>query len=196
MFYQMAKTISTAVLATVRRWEVRGGIDLPAGTGAIVVANHVSYWDPVAISCAMDRNISFMAKADLFKIPLLGPFLTAVGTFPVSRDGNDRDAIRHSLSLLRAGQLVGIFPEGTRSKTGKLMEFHTGPIFIALKAGVPVISVGLVGTPGFLGKITVTIGKPMTFTDYYGRKVSRNEMEYLSSLLAAEVKRLIASGAA
>lgn len=194
MFYQMAKTISTAVLATVRRWEVRGRVDLPAGTGAIVVANHVSYWDPVAISCAMDRNISFMAKADLFKIPLLGTFLTAVGTFPVSRDGHDREAIRHSLSLLRSGQLVGIFPEGTRSKTGQLMEFHTGPVFIALKAGVPVIPVGLVGTPGVVGKLIVIIGKPLTFPNYYGRKVTRSEMESLSSMLAAEVKQLIASG--
>lgn len=194
MFYQVVKILCAVKLATLRRWKVHGRIDLPKGTGAVVVANHISYLDPIAIGCAIDRKINFMGKAELFEIPVLNIIIKALGTFPVHRSGNDREAIRHSVMLLKSGQLVGIFPEGTRSLSRQLLDFHTGPVFIALKAGVPIIPVALKGTQGFWGRVQIYIGQPMTFPELYGRKLSKAGMEEITRQVRDEVARLLAAG--
>ncbi len=192
MFYRVAKIICRLVLLLLRRWKVTGSTKLPAGQGMVVVANHVSYWDPVVVGCALDRKIFFMAKAELFKIPVLGFIITKLGAFPVQRQGADRSSIMKALELLKAGRLVGIFPEGTRSKSGKLLDPHLGAAMLALKGGVPLLPVAVSGTRGVLGQVKVVIGKPMYFKAHNPRKVSRSELQSVSEEIMREIGRLLA----
>ncbi|MBF7082020.1 1-acyl-sn-glycerol-3-phosphate acyltransferase [Desulfallas sp. Bu1-1] len=192
MFYRVAKIICRVILFLVRRWKVTGNAVLPSGQGMIVVANHVSYWDPVVVGCALNRRIFFMAKAELFKIPGLGFIIKNLGAFPVQREGVDRSSIKRALDLLAAGEVVGIFPEGTRSKTGELLNPHLGAAMLAIKGGVPLLPVAVSGTKGFLGQVKVVIGKPMNITACNRRKVSRDEMAAVSRDIMSEIGRLLA----
>lgn len=191
MFYRFARLLCRMVLLILRRWEVRGVNNLPSSGGLVVIGNHTSYWDPVAMCCAFPRVIHFMAKAELFSIPLLGIILKYGYAFPVRRGGSDRNAIRTALQHLQDGKVVGIFPEGTRSKTGEVLDPHLGAAMLALKAGVPILPVGVVGTRGFIGKIRVFIGEPMEFSQFSGKKYGRQDLIEVSNRVMDEVTRLI-----
>ena len=128
------------------RWRVEGVENIPQTGGVLLVANHASYLDPPLLGSAASRPVHFMAKAELFKFPVLSWALPRVKAFPVRRGAADRTAIRTAIELLRQGEVVGIFPEGTRTPTGELLPPQRGAGLIALRAGVPVVPVALVGT--------------------------------------------------
>ncbi len=113
-----------------------------------MVANHISYWDPVLIGCALPRQVFFMGKKEVFAIPGLGFLLKSCGTFPVDRGRPDRGAIKRGLALLRQGQAVGIFPEGKRNKTGSLLPPNAGAAYFTMKAGVPVCPIATIDVKG------------------------------------------------
>ena len=147
------------------------GVDnVPTG-GAIVAGNHVSHMDPVLLWCGSPRPIHFMAKRELWEGAFLRWLMPRLWAFPVNRGGADRAAIETATGYLKAGDLVGIFPEGTRSEDGEsLGEAHGGAAFIAMRAGVPVIPTAFVGTENVLPKgrrlprlrrVTVLFGKPV-----------------------------------
>lgn len=127
------------------RWRVTGLEHLPPG-GAVLSPNHLSFWDIPLIALAVPRPVHFMAKEELFRVPLFGSLIRALLAFPVRRGAPDRNAIRYAIEKIQAGDLVLVFPEGTRSKNGKLGEFKPGAAMIAVKADVPTIPAGIIGT--------------------------------------------------
>jgi 1-acyl-sn-glycerol-3-phosphate acyltransferase len=153
---------------------VFGEENIPESGPAILASNHISYLDPPAIGCAIHRECWFVAKSQLFSLPLLGPLLPKLHAFPVRRGTADRSAIRRCLELLGEGALVVIFPEGTRSRDGRLMPAEPGIGIVALSSKAPVVPVALTGTDKALPRnspilrpapITVRIGRPITFDD-------------------------------
>ena len=114
---------------------------IPQKDGPLVVCcNHISLLDPFYLYLSLNRPIYFMAKSELFKNPLIGLFLTTFfGVFPVARGKGDFIAITHSLSILENGRVLGIYPEGTRSKDGKLGMIKSGTSLIVAKAQSPVL---------------------------------------------------------
>jgi len=189
MFYYFARFICRVILVLLKRLEVRGVSNLPAKGGLVLVSNHISYWDPVVIGCAINRRVNFMAKSELFAIPLLSQVIRAVGTFPVRRNQSDRAAIRKAIRLLEEGHIVGVFPEGTRSQTGELLKPHLGAAMLALKAGVPFLPVAVNGTKGVLGKVVINIGEPLFYkTD---TKTSRADLENASDRVMARIAELL-----
>jgi len=191
MFYRFARAVCRAVLAVLRRWRVHGAENLPAAGGMVVVSNHLSYWDPVVVGCALKRQVYFMAKAELFAIPLLGPVIRALGAFPVRRQTTDRQAVKTALHLLARGELVGIFPEGTRSHSGELLKPHVGAAVLAYKAGVPVLPVALKGTRGVLGRVEVFIGEP--FALRFASKPAKRDLEEASDEVMKKIAGLLGS---
>ncbi|WP_211230145.1 lysophospholipid acyltransferase family protein [Desulfovirgula thermocuniculi] len=190
LFYRFARLVCRLVLLLLRRWKVEGAENLPPTGGVLVVSNHASYWDPVVVGCALGRQVHFMAKADLFKIPLLGAVIRALGAFPVQRGSGDRQAIRRALELLEEGKVVGIFPEGTRSKTGTLLDPHRGAAMLALRAKVPVLPMALLNTPGVFGRVRVRVGKPLYFAGN-GEAFGRRDYQAVSREIMQEIKRLM-----
>ncbi|MCI0660642.1 MAG: 1-acyl-sn-glycerol-3-phosphate acyltransferase [Acidobacteria bacterium] len=137
----------SAVIRIYFRMEIRGLENVPEEGAMIVAPNHVSYMDPIWVSSPLKRPLRYMTWDRMTGLPLLGALMRAYGAFPVNIESasGDRSALRHSLEQLRAGGGLMIFPEGSRSRDGRLMSFKPGVIRLALAADVPIIPVSIVG---------------------------------------------------
>lgn len=135
------------LVRVVFRTRLSGAENIPA-SGAIIAGNHVSYLDPILMWCASPRPVHFMAKRELWDSPVIAWMLPRLWGFPVTRGEPDRTAITTATELLKAGELVGVFPEGGRAEEGsdELRAAQGGAAFIALRAGVPIVPVAFVGT--------------------------------------------------
>jgi 1-acyl-sn-glycerol-3-phosphate acyltransferase len=142
----------------------------PAG-GALLASNHQSFLDPVLVGTPLRRQVYYMARRSLFGVPGLGRYMRALKAFPVERVGVDRGAMRQAVALMRAGQAVVVFPEGTRSPDGQVQPFRAGFALLAAQAGVPTVPVGIDGAfeawprqRGFpwLGRVRVAYGEPVS----------------------------------
>lgn len=165
MGYKIVRAVLDFIFFVIFRLHVEGRENVPQ-TGAIIVApNHKSDWDPPLIGVAFNtRIIHYMAKEELFKNPFLGWLIRQFGTFPVKRGAVDRTTIRQALRELKAGNPLGIFPEGTRIRREGLGRFHSGMASLALMTGTPVVPVAVIGSrwmPHKKGPLAVLIGKPV-----------------------------------
>ena len=138
-------TVLRMMFRFVFHWRIIGLENIPPG-GAVLAPNHQSFWDIPLIALAVPRRVHFMAKEELFHVPVFGAIIRSLLAFPVKRGMPDRAAIRHAIGLLQSGELVVIFPEGTRTKTGELGKAEAGISLIVSKADTPVVPVGIVGT--------------------------------------------------
>ncbi|MFO7946403.1 MAG: lysophospholipid acyltransferase family protein [Armatimonadota bacterium] len=172
--YYACRTVAYCIFRLAGGYEVRGKENVPEG-GALLAANHISYADPPAVGTAFRERCYYFAKRQLFEIPLFGPFIRSLYAFPVNREGVDRKAIRSAAQLLKAGEKVIIFPEGTRSPDGTLQEGTEGAAFIAKLGNAPMVPTAVVGTDDVLprgsiflhrGKTIVSFGEPVYVTDY------------------------------
>lgn len=149
MFARLVRATAGRLFLALYRTEFIGEENIPAG-GAIIAGNHVSYLDPALLWCGAPRHVHFMARSSLFHQHILGWALPRLWSFPVKRGQPDRAAIAMAANLLERGDLVGIFPEGTRVRhegaDAELGEGHGGVAFIAMRANAPVVPVGIAGT--------------------------------------------------
>jgi 1-acyl-sn-glycerol-3-phosphate acyltransferase len=187
------------------RPKVTGLEHVPDRGGAILAANHLSVADELFLGAVVDRQVHFWAKEDYFHLPgikgaFIGGVMRSMGTIPVHREGGRAalHALDAAIPVLRSGELVGIFPEGTRSTDRKLHRGRTGVARLAMEAGVPVIPVGFTGTERvqpigyriprlFKGDVTVSFGKPMHFSD---RPNERSIMRNITDEIMAEIQKL------
>jgi 1-acyl-sn-glycerol-3-phosphate acyltransferase len=169
--YLVAGTLSWPVVRGLYRLRARGLEHIPEG-GFVLAANHTSNFDPwpLGIPFLPRRQLRFMAKAELFN-PILTPILKAGGAFKVRRGEGDIEAMRTAARLAREGEIVVMFPEGTRQKKGLRKKFqarpHTGAARIALSAGVPLVPAAIGGTDRLsrLGPLRVAYGEPVDLSD-------------------------------
>ncbi len=188
-FYLFVGTVSWPFVRGLYRLRVRGLEHLPAG-GFVLAANHTSNLDPWALGMPLlpHRQLRFMAKSELFN-PVLAPFLRAGGAFKVRRGEGDMEAMRTAAELARQGEIVVMFPEGTRRKKGLRKKHtarpHTGAARIALAAGVPLVPAAITGTDRLsrLGPLRVTYGEPIDLSDLEGMDVKEASAEATERLM-------------
>jgi 1-acyl-sn-glycerol-3-phosphate acyltransferase len=161
-FYDVAKVVVSGIFHTIFRVRVIGAEKVPKDGPLIVAANHISNLDPPLLGVALPRPVSYMAKKELFAIPILKAIIPRLNAFPVDREAGGTAAIRASLRLLKEGRAVGIFPEGGRNLTGANEE-KAGAAFLAAASGAPVVPAAIVGTRKLrpFGRATVIFGDPI-----------------------------------
>jgi 1-acyl-sn-glycerol-3-phosphate acyltransferase len=179
------------------RWKVIGVENVPKTGAAIFAANHASYVDPPLGWAALYgyRQVWGIARDDLWKKRLVGYLLDSIGVFPVKRNSADRAMFRRALDLLAHGEAVGLFPEGTRTRDGKLQPAQPGVALLVQKSGAPLIPVALLGTyamfPMHAQKfrrvpLKVVFGKPMIFGPNAAREeITAQLMEAIAALMSA-----------
>ena len=166
ILYQVLEKVGFRPLARkLYRVELQGVENIPARGGVILVANHESLFDPWLLALATPRPVRYMAKSELWRYAPVGRALEAFGAFPVERGAGDATAISMAADLLRRGDVLGIFPQGT-SKQLESRPFHRGAARLALATGAPIVPVRLVGTRGFpkpgRAPARVIVGEPIS----------------------------------
>jgi 1-acyl-sn-glycerol-3-phosphate acyltransferase len=146
--FPFGKFVAWLLMAALGRIKVTGKKNIPREGGLLILSNHRSDCDPVAVQVACRRPIRFMAKSELFEMKGVRTVLHWIKAFPVKRGEPDKSAIKYSIAQVQAGECVGVFPEGQLTEDGKLQELKPGVALIVRLAGVPVICVGLENTDG------------------------------------------------
>ena len=141
------------------KMKVRGKENIPKRGGFILASNHLSFLDPLAVGAACPRPLNFMARDNLFRVPALGKFLSAVDAFPVKRDSADKSALKEAMRRVRHGGGLALFPEGTRQEGRESAKPQAGIGFLAAKLNVPVIPAFISGTDKALSKNSKFIQK-------------------------------------
>ncbi|HBT20516.1 MAG TPA: 1-acyl-sn-glycerol-3-phosphate acyltransferase [Peptococcaceae bacterium] len=192
MMYKLGKAFFYFLFTYICRWKVRGADNVPQKGPAVIVSNHLSLWDPLVVGAAVKRRVYFMAKAELFRYPLVGIIVRSWGAFPVKRGRLDREALKNAMRVLQRGDVLGIFPEGRRSVTGKLQEFKPGAVSLAVKYGAPIVPVGLIGTKkifyrGWFRSFEVNIGEPIPTKEFKNKDA---DIEKLNRMVWEKVAEL------
>ncbi len=168
---------------------IEGQEMIPERGPVIVCPNHFKWLDPFVVANGSPRSIYFMAKQELFRTPLLKLVFDSLGAFSVRRGEVDRGAMRRCLTLLKQGEAVGIFPEGTRSRTGKLGPGEPGAAVIALLTGALILPAGITGyTPG--QKVVLKWGKPIDPAAFGGSRRDRQAVRALTDEIMAAIASL------
>ncbi|NES29046.1 1-acyl-sn-glycerol-3-phosphate acyltransferase [Micromonospora terminaliae] len=205
LLYTIGKLTVAPTLRLAFRPHVEGLEHIPATGGAIFAGNHLSVADELLLGTVVPRHLAFWAKSEYFNgTGVKGAFskfvLTGLGAIPVERAGGRAalSAFDAAIPVLKAGDLVAVYPEGTRSPDGRLYRGRTGAARLAVAAGVPIIPVGVTGTdkaqpigtrvprPG-RAKITIRFGKPLDFT---GRSDDRTSLREMTDEMMAEIQKL------
>ena len=197
-FYHVARFITGAYCFGVLRLQVTGRENVPLTGPLIVACNHLSYVDPVALGVALPRPVAYMAKIELFRIPVLGQVIGALEAYPVERGKGDIAAIRSSVRVLEEGKAVGIFPEGTRNLDGEAT-VQMGVSLLASLTGAPVLPAFVQGGQHAkrFGKLSVAFGEPLRLGRPQGGKASREELANWAAMVMGRIRSLgekIASG--
>lgn len=199
-FYAFARVVTRVIWAVLYDVRFEGRENIPAEGGALVVCNHRFLKDPILLAHAFSRRqLHFMSKAEWFQNPALAFLLgRLLGAFPINRGEGDMTAIRHAEELVRSGHLVGIFPEGTRNRTGGPMKPKSGAAFIARQTGADILPCALVfgERTGFRGKITVKIGEVIPYGDLGFEEEGRVSLRKASKLIMGRINALLGWGEA
>lgn len=208
MGYRFFKSLVTFLLKLLTHWEVEGQENLPPGGPLLVVFNHLAWWDAPLAMASLPWQMTGIALKDLQRIPVTGQLLALGKVIWVDRGRYDRDALRQALTVLKEGGVLGIAPEGRMSVTGALERGKTGPVFIARKADVPLLPIGVIGTDKVLSDwrsfrrphLKLVIGPVFRLPErrrYESRKEERQAdadfiMERLAELLPPEYRGVYA----
>ena len=170
---------------------IEGRENIPKGRNCVLMGNHQCILDPLMLAlCAPDREIHFMGKKELWNNKLLGWAFTKVHGFPVDRGNMDMGAIRTAMNVLKSGETLGIFPEGTRSKTGHMLPLLGGASMLALRSRCDVIPVYIDGNYRPFRRMTVRVGKPVQMDDLLALRVTKESCDTLTGRIEAEFAQL------
>ena len=171
--------------------KIEGRENIPKDRNCVLMGNHQCILDPLMLAlCVPDREIHFMGKKELWNNKLLGWAFTKVHGFPVDRGNMDMGAIRTAMNVLKEGDTLGIFPEGTRSRTGHMLPLLGGASMLALRSRCDVIPVYIDGNYKPFRRMVVRVGEPVEMSDLLAGRVTKEACEELTHRIEASFARL------
>ncbi|MCK4259040.1 MAG: 1-acyl-sn-glycerol-3-phosphate acyltransferase [Halanaerobiales bacterium] len=191
LIYWFSRRLVWIYLKVFKGFTIYGLENIPKEGSLIVVGNHTSFLDPLVLGVAMNRMVRVMAKHELFKKLGIDWFLRQLGAFPVKRGQADLKAMRKSLKILKHGGVLGVFPEGTRNKSGQLGKAQLGIVKIALRTKALILPCGLINISSGKKPFIANIGKPLTLDKYYGLKLTKEEEEKIGKFIMDEIAKLL-----
>ena len=190
MFRKSIISIIKIFVKFVFRIDVIGEQNLNIENGFVFTANHRSNWDVFVIFAMINKELNFMAKAELFKNKFLGFVLRKFGAFPVKRNTNDIGAVKQAFQILNSGKILAIFPQGTRSSEFKVDEAKAGAVLFASRCQKPIVPVAITGDYTFRNKLSIVIGDPIYFHE---KKLSQEELNENTIVVMKKIKELAES---
>jgi 1-acyl-sn-glycerol-3-phosphate acyltransferase len=200
LFYRVVQFFVARGSALVFRARLRGRDRLPTTGGYVLAPSHRSMMDIPFLAYVTPRRVRFMGKVEVFKIPVIGTLFTWLGGFPVQRDGTDRKAVRDSIEILHGGEPLVVYPEGTRQHGLAIQPLQPGAAYLAIRAGVPIVPVGIAGSeeifrshgtkvPRF-NRVAIVIGEPIPPPARTGGVVKREIVDEVTNRLAKELQQV------
>lgn len=200
--YPVAKAVITPLFRASWRFELHGLDHVPVGGGAILCPNHTSVLDSFFVPALLPRRITYVGKAEYMDDWKTKHLFPALGMIPIDREGGDaaERALNAAERVLRKGELFGIYPEGTRSRDGRLYRGHTGPARLALRANVPIIPIGITGArdvmppdakfPKLRLPVTIRFGAPISVARYEDRVGDRLVLRQITDEVMFAIREL------
>lgn len=197
-FFYVLKSVMIFLLVSLSRWRVKGVENVPMRGGLLIVANHISLVDPPLVAASVKRRVVFLAKEELFRTAFWRKFFIAAGAIPVYRGRLNRGLFDRIEGLLKQGEALVMFPEGTRSVDAKLQPPLPGSALIAVRSGVPILPVGITGTEelrtrGWIlrrPEIMVNIGTVFYLPSVSG-KISKGELIDYTNTIVEHIAELL-----
>jgi len=199
-FYRTGWMLVRGLARLLFRLEVHGEQHVPLEGALVIASNHLSLLDPPLIGCACPRELRYVAKAELFRVPILGRLISRLGAFPVERGTADVGAIRTALHHLKAGHAVLIFIEGTRGTGECLLPPTPGATLLARQSGAPVLPTAIIGTHRAMPKgaklprpvkVQVAFGRPITYAELFGERTDRAARDAFTDYLMEQIATLL-----
>ncbi len=200
IFYKFCRFLLFITFKIFFFFKYSGAKNLPKTGGCIIASNHLSYLDPVVLSIASPRVLSFMSKQELFTNPIFGGLIRALNAFPLERGSADLKSIRFAINKLKSEGTLIIFPEGTRSTSGEISEGQAGVSMLAAKSKMPVVPTFIKGTDialsagskkiKFFVPLSVHFSKPMYFNSELPKDKIKEEYQNFSNAIIVQIQNL------
>ncbi|WHY17863.1 lysophospholipid acyltransferase family protein [Paenibacillus sp. G2S3] len=190
MIYVFCRGLLRLIYAIIFPLKIVGEENVPKEGGVLLCANHISLLDPMTIGIKLDRQVKYMAKAELFKVPVLGWLINKLGAFPVKRGGVSKESIKTALNTLRGGNVMGIFPEGTRNSDAGVAK--KGAASFALRSGAAVVPAAIVGEYKPFRRMVVVYGAPIDLSQFAG--AGSESLEAVTDVIMERINEMKKSG--
>ncbi|AIQ64650.1 acyl-phosphate glycerol 3-phosphate acyltransferase [Paenibacillus stellifer] len=189
MIYVICRGLLRLIYAILFPLKLIGRENVPDEGGVLLCGNHTSNLDPMTMGIMLKRKVNYMAKAELFNVPVLGWLIRQLGAFPVKRGGVSKESIKTALKLLRGGQVMGIFPEGTRNSDSGIAK--KGAATFALRSGAAVVPAAIIGSYKPFRRMTVVYGAPIDLSGFDG---GSDSAEAVTDLIMARIREMLQTG--
>ncbi|BCG59941.1 lysophospholipid acyltransferase family protein [Paenibacillus sp. URB8-2] len=190
MIYVICRGLLRMIYAVLFPLKTIGRENIPEEGGVLLCGNHTSLLDPMTMGIKLKRKVNYMAKAELFNIPVLGQLVRQLGAFPVKRGGVSKESIKTALNLLRSGQVMGIFPEGTRNSDSGIAK--KGAATFALRSGAAVVPAAIIGHYKPFRRMVVVYGAPINLSEYAAG--GSDSAEAVTNLIMARIHEMLETG--
>lgn len=189
-FYTFARGLVKIYYKFMFRMDIQGEEHIPTEGGVVLCCNHMSNLDPTTMAAFVRRPVRYIAKKELFEKRWSAKLLSALGAFPVDRQTTDMKALKTAIKLLKNGEALGIFAEGTRVKEGEAKAAKAGVALFALKGEAPIVPICISSKYKFRSIVHIRYGEPIYLDEYKGQKVTTEMMEEITEKVMEKVREM------
>lgn len=189
-FYTFARGLVKIYYKFMFRMDIQGEEHIPTEGGVVLCCNHMSNLDPTTMAAFVKRPVRYIAKKELFEKRWSAKLLSALGAFPVDRQTTDMKALKTAIKLLKNGEALGIFAEGTRVKDGEAKAAKAGVALFALKGEAPIVPICISSKYKFRSIVHIRYGEPIYLDEYKGQKVTTEMMEEITEKVMEKVREM------